>query len=110
MFRLIRRVISAIILGSIAFLVIALYYGGDKFLWFGTKAQEVGQEVKQLSEKAAEKADEINVRKDSLSDLYKRAVAVYHGFLGVKSKPADKNTTNRKDNDEGKDKRVNQDN
>ncbi|MBF0317750.1 MAG: hypothetical protein HQL04_06200 [Nitrospirae bacterium] len=110
MFKLIRRVISTIILASIAFFVIALYYGGDKFLWFGTKAQEAGQEVRQLSERAADKADEIKAQKDSIHDLYQRVVAVYHRFLGVKPNTADKDTSGKKGSDEDKNKRVNQDN
>ncbi|MBF0537755.1 MAG: hypothetical protein HQL03_05815 [Nitrospirae bacterium] len=118
MFKLIRRAISIIILAAIVFLVIALYYGGDKFLWFGTKAQEAGHSVKQFSEKAADKADEIKSKKDSLSDLYHRVIEIYDRFLrflGLRYSQEDKalkdkTLNDRKDKDEGNKKRANQDN
>lgn len=52
MFRLLTRLICLAVIAIIAFVVISLSSGGEKFRWFGKK---VGQE----SEKVGEKADKL---------------------------------------------------
>lgn len=52
MFKLIFKLICLAIAGLIAFVVISLHSGGDKFRWFGKK-------VEQESEKIGGKADEL---------------------------------------------------
>ncbi|MBF0344022.1 MAG: hypothetical protein HQL06_07310 [Nitrospirae bacterium] len=104
MFRFIRQAISTVILLVITYVVISLYYGGDKFLWLGEKVQETGQRVKQISETAAEKADELRAKKDSLDALYQQAKNVYHRFLGSKDKDEDKEKIVKKDINDRKDK------
>jgi len=61
MCKLISRVVGFLAAALIVFFGVALWSGGEKFRWFG---ERTGSTIREISEKLAEKADEIKQEKD----------------------------------------------
>ncbi|MEW6117345.1 MAG: hypothetical protein AB1553_10650 [Nitrospirota bacterium] len=66
---LIKRILCISVIGVIAFLVIALWSGGEKFRWFGEKT---GGAIRKSSEELGEKADAIKETKDTATEKIKK--------------------------------------
>jgi hypothetical protein len=82
MFKLLWRIICTGIIVLLAFLILSLMSGGEKFRWFG-------KEVQKHSEKIGEKADEIREKGEWISkglDRAKRRIREVTGGKGDTSR------------------------
>lgn len=77
MFKLLRRLICILILAAIAFVVISVLSGGEKFRWFG-------KNVEQRSEKVGEEADKLKEKSDKVLKGIEKAKEKVKGFIGKK--------------------------
>ena len=77
MFKLIRRLIFLFILAIIAFVVISILSGGERFRWFGKK-------VEQQSEKVGEKADKLKEKSDTVLKGIEKTKEKVKEFTGNK--------------------------
>lgn len=66
MFKFFFRLICLAVIAAIAFLIISLSSGGDKFRWFGKKVEE-------KTESLGEKADKIKKASDKTMEGVKKA-------------------------------------
>ncbi|MBF0565299.1 MAG: hypothetical protein HQK89_08655 [Nitrospirae bacterium] len=109
MFKLIRRIIFLAILLVIAFVVIAIYYGGDKFRWLGDKAEKAGHSLKDISKTAAKDADEMKRNKDYFKVLSRSAKEAYDSLTGKPHKKSGDKSANQDENS-SEDKDADKDN
>lgn len=72
MFRLLKNIISIILIAGILFLILSLWKGGEPFRWFGNKSQKAGEIIKEKSESAGKKADEIKKKTEILKQKTKK--------------------------------------
>lgn len=72
MFRLLKNIISIIIIAGILFLIISLWKGGEPFRWFGSKSEKAGEIIKEKSESAAKKADELKKKTEIFKEKTKK--------------------------------------
>lgn len=59
MFRIIRQLISLLIIAAIVFLVLSLWKGGDPFRWFGKKSEQAAEVIREKTEEVGKEADRI---------------------------------------------------
>ncbi len=64
MFKFIQRILCFILVITIAFFAISLLYGGEKFRWFGEKAEEAGTLIKKKCNILADEIDKIRGRSE----------------------------------------------
>lgn len=78
MFKLLRRLICFLVLAAIAFVVISIVSGGERFRWFGKK-------VEQQSEKVGERADKLKEKSDKVLKGIEKTKEKVKEFTGNKS-------------------------
>jgi gas vesicle protein len=59
MFKLIKRLISIIIIAALIFLALSLWQGGKPFRWFGKKSEQAGETIREKSNEIGTEADRI---------------------------------------------------
>lgn len=73
MFKLFIRLICLSIISLIAFLIISLYSGGEKFRWFGKKVEEktetIGRTADSIKDKGEKAIKGIEKVKEKIKDL-----------------------------------------
>ncbi|MFO0754511.1 MAG: hypothetical protein U0411_14450 [Thermodesulfovibrionales bacterium] len=69
MFTLVRRILCLVLIGALAFLIIALWTGGKEFRKLG---RETGGAIRKGSERLAEKADRIKEKRDETTSAVKK--------------------------------------
>lgn len=72
MFKLLKNIISILLIAGILFLILSLWKGGEPFRWFGSKSQKAGEIIKEQSESAGKKADEIKKKAEVLKERTKK--------------------------------------
>ncbi len=77
MFKLIRRLILFAILIAVAFVVISVLSGGEKFRWLGKK-------VEQQSEKVGEEADRVKAKSEKFLKCIDKTKEKVKEFTGSK--------------------------
>ncbi|MBF0464967.1 MAG: hypothetical protein HQK88_06820 [Nitrospirae bacterium] len=101
MFKLIKRIIYLAIFSVIGFYVISYVSGGEQFRWFGKETERTGKAIKELSEKAAEKADVVKKSDGFLKGIvirsYNKIKSIINKKTAVKEEIKD-NTTDKDDN------------
>jgi hypothetical protein len=89
-------------LSAVCFLVIAYYYGGDKFRWFGEKIVDVASDTKVFMYKSADKADDMGRRMRAVMGTYKTFDEAREAAKAIKKaaqgKAADNGTEAKPDN------------
>ena len=77
MFKLLWRLIVLAVITVIAFIVLSLSSGGEKFRWFGKK-------VEQQSEKIGEKADVLKEKSDGVKKTFEKTKEKIGDLTGKK--------------------------
>lgn len=73
MFKFFFRLICLAVIAAIAFLIISLSSGGDKFRWFGKKVEEKTEDLSKKADRIKETSDRvmrgIEKAKERIKDL-----------------------------------------
>ncbi|QWR76896.1 hypothetical protein [Candidatus Magnetomonas plexicatena] len=86
MFKLIKRIIYLAIFSVVGFYVISYVSGGENFRWFGKETERTGKAIKEFSEKAAEKADDVRKSDGFLKGLVIRTYNKIKSIINSKKK------------------------
>lgn len=90
------------IFSLIGFYVIAYVSGGENFRWFGQKSESTGKVIKDLSERAAEKADDMKksdgLLKGIVTSAFNKIKSELNPRPAVKEETKDNSTANEDNN------------